>query len=114
MLCKKLCFLVLLFIVGDVFSQSNVDVVDITKLSIIAPAIGYEKRIGHLQTVEAEVFMSSAWGIGYSSSLGNTSFFYASPAVGLQYRYYYNAIRREEKGKRTAKNSMNYIAHCIA
>ncbi|MCW3118162.1 MAG: hypothetical protein JWM28_2244 [Chitinophagaceae bacterium] len=28
----------------------------------------------------------------------------------LQYRYYYNAARREKKGKRIAMNSLNYLS----
>jgi hypothetical protein len=109
---KKLSCIVLLFISINVFSQDNIgtDAENVIKLTIIEPAVSYEKRIGKLQTLYVQAFADIEFGIGYSSSLGNTSFFYASPAAGLQYRYYYNAARRKRKGKTTEMNSMNYIA----
>ncbi len=111
--CKRFyCLLVMLLLCLYGFSQaaSTPNVQDVTKLSLVAPAISYEKKIGRLQTLQAQVFLNISFGIGYSSSLGYTSFLYASPAAGVQYRYYYNGARRAARGKRTDMNSMNYLA----
>ena len=45
-----------------------------------------------------------------SSTWGFTSFIYFDPALTLQYRYYYNTVKREAKGKRTEMNSLNYLS----
>ena len=109
MLPENTSALLLLLVTVRSFSQRDVDVQDIFKINIAAPALAFEKRIGKFQTINAQVFVRADWGIGYASSIGNTSFFYASPAAGLHYRYYYNAVRRQAGGKRTAMNSMNYL-----
>ncbi len=57
--------------------------------------------------------MNTSFGLGYSSSLGNTSFIYFDPALTIQYRYYYNYIKREAKGKRTEMNSLNYVCSIL-
>src|ERR1700754_636872 len=93
------------------FSQNSdaIDVTNVSKVTIINPGLSYEHRIGKLQTLHVQAYMSPSFGIGFSDAIGTTSFFYIDPAVNLQYRYYYNARARQEKGKRTAMNSLNYI-----
>ena len=94
------------------FCQDNevVDITDVAKVTFFNPGISYEKRIGNLQSLYAQVYMATSFAIGYSSSLGNTSYIHFDPAITLQYRYYYNFKRREDKGKRTEMNSLNYMA----
>ena len=93
------------------FSQDDksVDVRDVTKATFFDPGISYEKRIGRLQTLTFQALLSSAIYIGYSDALGNTSSINFYPAAALQYRYYYNAGKRQAKGKRTEMNSLNYV-----
>ena len=81
-----------------------------TKLNFFDPGFSYEKRIGKLQSLTAQAFLSTSIYLGFSSSLGNTSSIDVYPALSLQYRYYYNAAKRNAKGKRTEMNSLNYIS----
>lgn len=94
------------------FSQIDVksDIRDVTKLNFFNPGFSYEKRIGKLQSLTAQAFLSTSIYIGYSSALGNTSNIDVYPALSLQYRYYYNAAKRNAKGKRTEMNSLNYVS----
>lgn len=93
------------------FSQTeNGNVTNVTKATIISPGLSYELRVGQFQTLYAQAFMAPSFGISWSDALGTNSFFYLDPAVTLQYRYYYNYRIRSENGKRTAMNSLNYIA----
>ena len=104
-------FLLLMLVSITCFSQddgSN-DVRDVTKATFLDPGISYEKRIGRLQTLSLQALLSSAIYIGYSDALGNTSSINFYPAVASQYRYYYNAGKREAKGRRTEMNSLNYM-----
>ncbi|MEP7278803.1 MAG: hypothetical protein ABI813_09190 [Bacteroidota bacterium] len=112
MQCRNILYCVFLFIAAPGLSQKDpaADATTITKITVIVPGVSYEKRVGRQQTLQVQAFASIDFGIGYSSSFGTTSFLHTSPAVGLQYRYYYNAERRSRIGKRTAMNSMNYVA----
>ncbi len=90
--------------------KESADITNVTKATFFSPGISYEKRIGKLQSLYTQVFMATSFAIGYSSSFGNTSYIYFDPAITFQYRYYYNYKAREDKGKRTEMNSLNYIA----
>jgi hypothetical protein len=95
----------------NVFCQdsANSDIRDITKLNFLGPGISYEKRIGKFQSLHAQAYMETSAYFSYSDVFGTDAGVYFSPALALQYRYYYNAARREAKGKRTAMNSLNYV-----
>ena len=97
---------------ANCFSQNDAktDIRDVTKLNFFDPGISYEKRIGKLQSLTAQAFLSTSIYIGYSGALGNTSSINVYPALSLQYRYYYNAAKRNAKGKRTEMNSLNYVS----
>jgi hypothetical protein len=88
-------------------------ITDVIKITLINPGFSYEKNIGKLQSLYAQAFMNTSFGIGYSSSLGNTSYVHFDPAISLQYRYYYNLNSRLAKGKRTEMNSLNYLTSII-
>lgn len=111
-LVNKSILLLSLTISISSFSQDkkNVDVTDVFKINFFDPGISYEKRIGQQQTLYGKAFLSTSVFIGYSSSLGNMSSVDIYPALGLQYRYYYNGNKRASRDKRTDMNSMNYVA----
>ena len=112
LLFNKTPFLLLLLASANCFSQNDAktDIRDVTKLNFFDPGISYEKRIGKLQSLAAQAFLSTSIYIGYSDALGNTSSINVYPALSLQYRYYYNAAKRNAKGKRTEMNSLNYVS----
>ena len=91
------------------FSQEP-DVTNVTKLTLLNPGISYETRIGRFQTIYGQVFANTSAYFSASSTFGTNYGIYFDPAATLQYRYYYNAYRRTEKEKRTAMNSLNYLA----
>ncbi len=62
-----------------------------------------------MQSIFLQAGMSMDAAVGFSSALGNTSYFHLDPAIHIEYRYYYNYARRQEKNKRTDMNSMNYF-----
>ena len=97
--------------VSCVFSQNklNVDVTRVTKFAFLNPGFSYEDRIGKFQTVYLTAYMATNVSYSYSSNFGSHSDIYFDPALMVQYRYYYNGIARESKGKRTERNSLNYI-----
>jgi hypothetical protein len=90
--------------------SSSTDITNVAVLTIVNPGFSYEQKIGKDQSLYGQIFISTSFYLGYSSSLGNTSEIHFDPAFTAQYRYYYNAERRFAKGKRTALNSMNYVS----
>ena len=107
----KLYFIPLLIITVSSFAQEQdeVDVTDVFKVTVINPGVSYEKRVGKYQTLYGQLFVNTSVSAGWSSSFGNSFELYVDPAFTAQYRYYYNAKKRERKGKRTDLNSMNYL-----
>ena len=83
---------------------------DVTRVSFLSPGVSYEKSIGRAQTIQARAFMATSFSFSYSMALGSDWYFHSDPALSLQYRYYYNHKARQQKEKRTAMNSMNYVA----
>lgn len=83
---------------------------DVTKLTFLNPGFSYEKSIGEKSTLHGHLFFNTSIEYSYSDAFGsdfNASF---DPALLVQYRYYYNYNQRQQKGKRTEMNSMNYIS----
>jgi len=111
----RLSLFLLIFVSTKCFTQEsiNTDVTNVTKVTFLNPGVTCEKRIGKLQTLYAQAFLSTAIYLGYSSSLGNTSSIDFYPALALQYRYYYNAGKRNAKGRRVEMNSLNYLAGVV-
>jgi hypothetical protein len=108
---KLVCILFLTVSVKSFSRLSDPPVVtNITRATFFAPGISYEKGVGKSQTVLGNVFLATSFSFGYSSSLGTTSDFSFDPALAFQYRYYYNNKQRMTKGKRTEKNSLNYLS----
>jgi hypothetical protein len=106
----KLICLFILATASMVGSSQDFDVTNVAKVTVLNPGLSYETRVGKFQTVYGQAFMNISASYSYSSSMGSSSEFYFDPAATLQYRYYYNGMKRMEREKRTAMNSMNYVA----
>ena len=115
---KTLLAIVLIPVTATAFSQTwpppKVPIPDVTDIAKVTlhPGFSYEKRIGRHQTLYGQVFPAINFSLDISdgfSGYNSDASFYVDPAVYLQYRFYYNAGRRQRKGKRTELNSMNYI-----
>jgi hypothetical protein len=102
---------VLCFITITGFSQmrkidQETEVTNVTKITLLNPGLSYEAKVGRSQTIYTQAFLNLS-GV-YDDYAGAT--FYIDPALTLQYRYYYNGKKRQEREKRTEMNSMNYLA----
>ncbi|MCU7551189.1 DUF3575 domain-containing protein [Chitinophagaceae bacterium LB-8] len=108
---RLICFCVLLISSFQSFSQENqsTEVTNVTKANFLSPGVSVERKVGKLQTISLQAYMSTSAYFFYSSSLGTDAGISFDPALSAQYRYYYNAAKRQEKGKRTEMNSMNYV-----
>jgi len=82
---------------------------NVTRATFFAPGISYEKKIARYQSICALAYLGTSFYFSYSSSLGTTAGINFYPTLDLQYRYYYNAAKRQAKGKRTEMNSLNYV-----
>jgi hypothetical protein len=113
---KTSFFLAVLFSSSFALAQSNadVDVTTVVRASLLTPGVSVEARTGNLQTLYLKGFAKPSVILEIISGPGEgtqvNSDFYIDPALALQYRFYYNARKRTEKGKPTAFNSMNFIA----
>ena len=110
----KLPWLVtLLMAFTSCFSQEERDITNLTKITFLNPGISREVRVAKLQSIYLQAFMNTSAYFSYSSSLGTDGGVYFDPAATAQYRYYYNAKKRAERGKRTEMNSLNYITGLV-
>mgnify|MGYP003574856214 CR=1 FL=1 len=77
------------------------------KINLLLPGFVYEHGFNAKNTLYSEFSL----GIGFSSnSSSNSSNFAVFPTINEQFRHYYNLEKRAAKGKRTARNSGNYLA----
>ena len=106
-----LLFTALTILSCPAFSQSGDEqhTTDVFKVTILEPGISFEKSTGRNQTAVAKMGASFSGSFTSSSSMGDKATFVLDPALTLGYRFYYNYNKREEKGKRTAMNSLNYL-----
>lgn len=76
------------------------------KINFLVPGAEFETALGSFSTVNINPYV----GLGYSyiSSLGDA--WLVQPSIDVQFRRYYNLLKRNAKGKRTAGNSANYLA----
>jgi len=115
MLYNKIFSFHILLISISAFSQdsNSTGITDISKVTFFSPGISYEKAVGKFQSLSGYAFIATSFAYGYSSTFGSNFDYSLDPALSLQYRYYYNNIKRESRGKRTEKNSLNYISAMI-
>jgi hypothetical protein len=108
---KHLLSFLLLLASATCFSQDETgpEVTDVTKVTFLNPGLSYEKKTGKFQTLYAQAFMNTSAYYTYSSYFGSDAAFYFDPALSIQYRFYYNAVQRTKKGRRTEMNSLNYV-----
>jgi hypothetical protein len=100
-----ICFLSILLLPSYLLGQQAEDVEQgIFKINFLPISASYEMRVGQYQTMMLE----PGAGFEYSYSSDNT-YWNFSPNLGIHYRYYYNFDARNEKGRRTAKNSVNFV-----
>ena len=109
---KMILFFVLIFIGTKCLAQeeNGTDITNVTKVTFLSPGVSYEKRIAKFQSLFIRGSMIPSGYVEFGGALGNTSAFYLDPALTLHYRYYYDFTKRENKEKRTAWNSLNYVA----
>ncbi len=109
---KKMFLVMLSTISINCFSQykNESGVTNVLRATFFNPGISYETAIGTYQTIRARAFIATSFAFSYSSSFGSHTFISLDPSLSLQYRYYYNYRKRNEKDKRTALNSVNYLA----
>jgi hypothetical protein len=86
------------------------EVTDVIKAIFLTPGIGYEKRMSAHQSLYVQGYLSLSGGVGYSSSLGWLSELNIDPALSAAYRFYFGFLGRQERGRRTALNSANYVS----
>ncbi len=108
---KVFLFAVIIFTATKSIAQeeNKTDITNVTKITFLSPGVSYEKRIGKFQSLFVRGVMSISGKVEYSQAFGHTSAIYLNPALTAGYRYYYNFTKRENKGRRTAMNSLNYI-----
>lgn len=75
------------------------------KINLLLPGFVYEHGFDAKNTLYSEVSI----GLGFSSNSNNSNFAFL-PNINEQFRHYYNLEKRAAKGKRTARNSGNYLA----
>lgn len=74
------------------------------KINMLLPGFVYEHGFDAKNTLYSEVSL----GLGFSANSNNSNFaFY--PNINEQFRHYYNLEKRAGKGKRTARNSGNFL-----
>ncbi|WP_127124727.1 hypothetical protein [Pseudoflavitalea rhizosphaerae] len=83
---------------------------NVAAVTFFTPGFSYELKTGQYQTLYATAFMNIAASFFASTETGTESSFYFDPAINLQYRFYYNFEKREQRNRRTEKNSANFFA----
>jgi len=107
---KKNYFLLLLFIISFTTIQAQeeapVSVVrNQFKINMLLPGFVYEHGFDAKNTLYSEASL----GFGFSTNSNNSNFT-IFPNINEQFRHYYNLEKRATKGKRTARNSGNFLA----
>lgn len=76
------------------------------KATFIGLSYSYEKRLSQEATVDLELLAGGALG----SNILSGSFWMIAPSVRIEPRYYYNYLKRLERGRNVLNNSANYLA----
>ncbi|QZE13460.1 hypothetical protein K4L44_12830 [Halosquirtibacter laminarini] len=74
------------------------------KINLLTPGIGYEKKLGTKGTLDLTA-------TGYFSWVGSDT--YIKPSIDIGYRYYYNILRRESRGRNIKGNSASFLIASI-
>lgn len=107
---KKIYFWMLLFAVFNVHAQDEAAVSVVKnqfKINVLFPGFVYEHGFSEKNTLYSEATV----GLGTShSDYYAESDTYVAIGITEQFRHYYNLQKRANKGKRTERNSGNYLA----
>jgi hypothetical protein len=95
-------------VVGQTLSLDSVPSVEhhLWKVNFFLPGIEYERALGNFATVNLNPY----FGLGYSSNIALGSAWLVQPSLDVQFRRYYNLLKRSVKGKRTEGNSASFVA----
>jgi hypothetical protein len=108
------CFILILSSIScfsqDTHSNDDIKTTNISKINFIDPGFSYEFSISRFSSIYTQAFLFTSAKYNSNFSGNDKLKFYFDPALAVQYRYYYNGIKRLNKGKRTELNSMNYIS----
>lgn len=74
-------------------------------INLVAPSLEWEVSIGEKSSIDLKLGAAFAY-----AKVGSESDFGIFPVFESQYRFYYNFVKRMERGKKTSDNSANYVA----
>jgi len=84
---------------------------NVARLTLLNPGVAYEAKTGKTNSLMLHAFLNSSFAVETDFFDGTDDIiWYVDPSLSAQYRFYYNLQKRMESGKRTAKNSANFIA----
>ncbi len=112
MINKNIFLFTMLLITFNSFAQDKMDTqtVKVWRINFLNPAIELEYPISNKSTI------SSAIGIGYNGAYpdltyGGDGFIYIiAPFLDVQYKYFYNFKKRQNKNRTIKNNSGNFIS----
>lgn len=110
MLLKNILTILFFLILLQSQSQSQKFTQKLLTATILSPGISYEQPISHKFTVKLSAVVAPNF--MYSSSMLNgrsNLAFIPTALISTEGRYYYNFLKRSEKGKNISRNSANYI-----
>jgi hypothetical protein len=82
---------------------------NVLKLNFFLPGISYEQKLAELTTLHLDAYIDGLI-ITSAYSADEQSHVYPTPSFKAEVRTYYNLLKRNFKGTRTAMNSANYFA----
>ena len=74
--------------------------------NFLLPGVEYERALGNFSTVNVNPYVS----LGYSSNFALGSSWVVQPSLDVQFRRYYNLLRRAARGKNVSGNSGSFVA----
>ena len=104
---NSLLFALCVITFSSIHAQSHVNMVkSLFKVNALLPGVSYELGVGKNTSLnfDAALLFTLNGGTGRDTEFG------LYPAVGADFRYYYNMDRRIGKGKNILGNSGNYFA----
>ncbi|WP_133273497.1 hypothetical protein [Hymenobacter radiodurans] len=84
---------------------AGVETIHSAKTAVLGLSYAYERALTPLTTLNTELILNGALEVREGSY-----FFALAPVLLVEPRYYYNFLKRSNKGKNTANNSANYLA----
>lgn len=100
----EIYFFLSLFTYFNVVAQEPITTQQLS-LNVLMPSIEWELP----STQNTSVVLELGTGFAYAKNWSGEAFG-AYPVVSSEYRYYYNFLRRQERGRKVTDNSGNYLA----